>query len=446
MRKRELLFRSIIVMIVLCAALGVTSYILRKDEAYAKNQEFYEEDDTYDVLFFGSSHSVMGVLPMELWNDYGITSYNLSNGGQRLAVDYWLLKEALEHQTPSLVVIDTYTTNVDAKYDDSLISSIHESLDSMPLSKTKIEAVYDTFPEENRAEFLVPFSVYHNRWESISQESFQKTKSYQKGAYENGALATLLVTPMERMDTTIDTSVEVPETVNLEYLRKSIELCREKDIPVLLIMTPHNEETYFDECVNAANMVASEYNVPFINGLWLDVIDTQTDLRDAGHLNGSGARKWTDYLGAYITENYGIADKRADEAYAAWNSDYVNYTYYKLDCLENAIGLNSYMITLQDDAFNYGVYVPANAEAFSDEQFWLMMKNAGVDSNISDSAQAYYCVINHETGEVTEYFGTEAMVQFAMKTGMVNISEAGEQVQILVMDRQTEDALTSAAY
>lgn len=49
--------------------------------AYSKNRDFIEHSDSYDVLFFGNSHMANGVFPMELWNDYGIVSYNLAGFG-----------------------------------------------------------------------------------------------------------------------------------------------------------------------------------------------------------------------------------------------------------------------------------------------------------------------------------------------------------------------------
>lgn len=438
MRKRNLLFRLVVIIFMLCLVMSFTSYILRKDEVYVKNQEFYEEDEKYDILFFGSSHSNMGILPMELWNDYGITSYNLSNGGQRLALDYWMLKEALEHQTPSLVVIDTYTTVSDEKYADSLITSLHESLDSMPLSMTKIQTVYDMFPEGNRAEFLVPFCIYHNRWESVTEEYFQKPVSYQKGSYENGALAIPLVAPMEKIDNMADEETVVTETLNLAYLRKSIELCQEKEVPVLLMITPYYNIENYSLCMKAARMVAEEYGLPLVNGVEEDVVNTKTDLRDVEHLNSSGARKWTAFIGNYISQNYEIADKRTDTAYSDWNLEYEKYTAWKLGNFSSAENLYSYMINLQDDAFNYGIFVKAGSEHLNNEQFWEMMKNAGLQSSLSDGTKDYYCVINHKTGEVSEFFGKEAHNELA-KT-QVTVA-AGDDVKILVIDSQSGYAL-----
>lgn len=383
--------------------IAVSAYILRKDEHYIKNQEFYAEKDAeYDIFIAGSSHSVMGILPMELWNDYGITSYNLSNAGQRLAVDYWMLKEALENHEPSLIVVDTYTVYSDEKYEDMLINSLHESLDAMPLSKTKIEAVRDTFPEEKRDEFLFPFAIYHNRWDSISVNSFHKPVSYQKGSYENQATGVPHLTTTVAMDVeSVTITKKSPETVNKEYLRKIAELCREEGIPLLFVLTPYSDPLYLEEVLNGTYEVAEEYDVPVLNGLTEDVVDYATDLYDGGHLNSSGARKWTTYLGNYLVSNYEFTDKRDDAAYASWNDDYINY---KKDCAAKiGSGGNTYatMLALQDDAYNCAMIIKEYTPIYGDEKFWSLMANAGITEEPDDMAKNYVYVIDNTARTVT---------------------------------------------
>lgn len=56
------------------------------------------------------------------------------------------------------------------------------------------------------------------------------------------------------------------------------------------------------------------------------VADYATDCFDAHeHLNPSGARKVSDYLGRYTTEHYDVDDHRVDAAYTAWADDAAAY-------------------------------------------------------------------------------------------------------------------------
>ena len=52
------------------------SGLVERKSAYQKNGDFMEQSEDLDVLFLGTSHVINGVFPMELWKEYGITSYN----------------------------------------------------------------------------------------------------------------------------------------------------------------------------------------------------------------------------------------------------------------------------------------------------------------------------------------------------------------------------------
>ena len=51
------------------------SGLVERKSAYQKNGDFMEQSEDLDVLFLGTSHVINGVFPMELWKEYGITSY-----------------------------------------------------------------------------------------------------------------------------------------------------------------------------------------------------------------------------------------------------------------------------------------------------------------------------------------------------------------------------------
>ena len=78
---------------VLIAVLSVNSALLEQKYSKAVMGGFYElEEDSVDVIFAGSSHMLNGVLPMKLWENYGFTSYNIGQHGQRLNMTYYYIK------------------------------------------------------------------------------------------------------------------------------------------------------------------------------------------------------------------------------------------------------------------------------------------------------------------------------------------------------------------
>ena len=70
---RRILACLLTLVLLVCLLTVLTNLTERKDsdEKYAG---FFSEEENFDVLFFGTSHVINGVYPMELWNDYGIVS------------------------------------------------------------------------------------------------------------------------------------------------------------------------------------------------------------------------------------------------------------------------------------------------------------------------------------------------------------------------------------
>lgn len=443
MNKKGLITRSIVIILVTSLLLGLTAYILRRNEGFEKNREFYDSDEEYDVLFFGSSHVTMGVLPMELWNNYGITSYNLANQGQSIPADYWLLKAALERKQTSLVVMDVYTLYEEDKY--NVMEYVHSSFDPMPMSATKVDAIRDLLPKENQLEFLMPFSLYHNRWEMVNEDFFERTPSVQKGAYENNEQGEPFVEPVPEIDMSVKQYTPVEETTNMEYMRGAIELCKEQGIPILLVAAPFNDEEHLVQWTNGAIQLSQEYDVPFVNGATKGLLNTNSDLYDRGHMNSSGARKWTNYLGEYISSNYDIDDKRNDPAYQSWNEDYQAYRTYKVEELNSTDNLNALLMLLYDKEWSACIAVEKGCEKFGDEWFWDLMgnaeSNAGIVTVPADDTQNYFCVIDNKDGKLTELIGNGEAAEVPTSFGTIGYSLGADGSAVLSLNGNSESIM-----
>ena len=75
-------------------------------ETYKEKGTFVDKAGDCDVLLFGNSRIRDSVFPMELWNEFGITSYNLGLPGTTVQTYYWALVNALDYADPELVVVD----------------------------------------------------------------------------------------------------------------------------------------------------------------------------------------------------------------------------------------------------------------------------------------------------------------------------------------------------
>jgi hypothetical protein len=108
-----------------------------------------------------------------------------------------------------------------------------------------------------------------------------------------------------------------------EYIRKSIELCKQNDISIILSNAPWPCVTTADQQkYNYVNTIAEEYGIPFINGcLMTDELQmdyTQDSYGDGGHLNYYGVTKYTSWMEKFLSDNYELEDHRGDRNYSHW--------------------------------------------------------------------------------------------------------------------------------
>lgn len=145
--KAKLLFftKTIVLLLLIIICINIITYVLRDKQNAEYIYPFYEEEqDTIDVIFVGSSHMYRSVYPLEIWNEHGITSWNLGSSEQSIAASYYLVKESIDKQHPKVVVMEMYMSFVDSKYYS--YARIHQIADNMPMSLNKVQMVNDLIP------------------------------------------------------------------------------------------------------------------------------------------------------------------------------------------------------------------------------------------------------------------------------------------------------------
>mgnify|MGYP003289343243 CR=1 FL=1 len=341
-----------------------------------KFAEFYEEEENFDVLFLGASHVLNGIFPMELWNEYGIVSYNMAGHENKLAMNYWILKNALEYTEPKLVVLDTAMLAQDTKIGE--LEQLHYSVDHIPYSQTKVEMIQDLVEdEERRSDFLWKFSTYHNRWNELNEQDFRKVPTPEKGAESRIDVAV----PVEMHY--FEENYKTPEEdgVGVEYVRKIIEECQARGIEILTVYLPFPDNTGWQGESNRMAEIAAEYDIDFLDYYTLlEQVNLNTDFYDKdSHMNPSGARKITRYLGNYIMENYAIEDQRESEAYSHWHDDYDVYTEFKKENLRKEEELKNILMLLNDQGFSYGIYFKPWNQMASYPVLIELLQGMGID-------------------------------------------------------------------
>ena len=283
-------------------------------------KRFYElKDDSVDVLFLGSSHVFETYNTSVLWDEYGIASFVLGGSVQPMWNTYFYMKEALKTQTPDLIVLDAFCCIFD--FDSSEYAWQIKNCYGMKPSLNKINAMCVSSTYDN-INFFFPISNYSSRYSELTKEDFLGSEDIPR--YKNWmGFCSNYVNEVKETPCLKDTYAEKPMTAKTEkYYRKILQLANEKQIPILVVVTPFpdiNEE--YAAIYSSAERIAGEYNVAFLNPA-LDPasigLDYHIHAAEGLHLNSVGNQIYTSYFGEYIKTHYSIHDRRGNPDYQEW--------------------------------------------------------------------------------------------------------------------------------
>jgi hypothetical protein len=360
----SVLFTAALFVIGLCSIMFLTE----NKQSPIKYRDFYHKDEQYDVFLCGSSHMMNTVYPMELWKDFGITSYNIANSTETVATSYWVLKNALDYKKPKIVVLEIFLAG-DVKVMSGNEAFLHNFFDELPFSQNKIDALKDLLPEDQSiAEYLFPFSTYHSRWAELQEMDFQKDRNLNKGA---GAM----VGWFQGEEVVFTKKKEAPSKTGVEYLKKIKELCDANDIRLVLLCSPYLAKKAEQRKHNAYYEVAKELGVDFLNLIDKEVVDYETDMFDRGHCNSAGGKKVTDYLGNYLLSTFGADFFDDQTGKEAWNADYEEYAADLEKQLAAENNLYNCLIRLSHDRFACEITIKQGSDAAKDPIFKKMVQN-----------------------------------------------------------------------
>lgn len=400
---------------------GVAARITERKESRRKYSDFLELADQVDVLFLGSSHVLNGINPVQLYSEYGITSYNMGKPGGMVTESYWMLMNALDYCTPKCVVVDLWALDRDYQYLDIMngyesdeetrnsVSLLHNNMDIWPISRTKIAAIRDLISDDGiRKEFLWDFTLYHDRWSALGSDDFTALGGRMESGYLLGAeqRPELYLNPL--IGQAEDTAQTLPgKSVCVEYLEKILTVCNEKGIDVVLTFLPM--ATSYDQdrqAVNTAEQIADEWGVPFLNMLpheTQSLVDYYTDMSDDTHLNVNGMRKVTGYIGTVLKDACELPDHRADTGYAAWGEKVAQWQSDEIHRLSGQADLYAELGAIQNINASVVIFMRGDSKAIHDSMARRFVKQLTGTAVIDEALEANgpYLLIRDASGQVS---------------------------------------------
>lgn len=264
------------------------------------NGIFSEPKDSIDTVFIGDSEVYHSFIPLNIWRDYGITSYDVSSPSQKLVYSMEFLKKTFEKQSPKIVFLET-----NAIFRKSYLED---------------EITY-------KAEQIFPVFRYHDRWKNLQLKDFSASVEYTANENNKGYYFTKKSKPatdkaIKEYMKYSDVSAPILST-NKKYLNGIAKFCEKHGAKLVLISTPSTKNWNYQRH-NTMEAISKDLGVDYIdtNLLRDDIpIDWKKDTKDKGdHLNYNGAVKMTNYIGKYLDDTKLFKDKRNDPSYDNWNT------------------------------------------------------------------------------------------------------------------------------
>ncbi|MBR2529025.1 MAG: hypothetical protein IKE58_11220 [Blautia sp.] len=323
---------------------------------------------------------------MVLWQQYGITSFNFAESRCEIPFSYWLLKNALEYSSPSLVVMDIRRAD---RQEIIALDGYSTVFDEFPLSLVKIEAALDLLPTwDQRLELILPLFRFHGRWKELNRFDFYHEPSRERidmggSAYNNAHLSVAVPADFELLPVSEKHS---PEKASEEYLRRIIELCQEKNIDVLLVELPYPADAESQKYANGITDLAAEYGIDYLNMHQIPgIVDFTVDMNDAdSHLNDSGAYKLTCFIGQYLRNRYQIPSHRYDNQYKWWHQRYTWYLSHRNRRISQQNSLENFLMLSSHGSIGSLIYIPAQAAEKMDERMRRILMNLSEDTTAID--------------------------------------------------------------
>ena len=384
--------KILIILIVFSTVLVMLDKILllKSKDGIEQIQAYYNQPEgSVDALFVGGSHIFCHVNTGVLWDDYGISAFDLAAAEQPFWNSYYYIREALKTQTPSVIILDITTPGIrptDFQPENWLITNTYGIKYNMDrYDALKISALPQSF---NR--LLIPFNSTHGKYSELSEDDFMNYFSRDSFKGFDARETTIMFEAPDVSGITERCSLTEKEET---YLRLIIEYVQNNNIPLLFISSPYVIETEEEQAkYNTIFDIADEYNVPYVdfNLLYDEIgLDFSADLAEILHLNRSGNEKFSKYLGQYLKDNYELADHRGDAKYASWDADALYQRqdtcayYLKQAALEEANG--KYLDLLNNDNYVIFCSVPPAYEGMSDPQLIQYLSAIGLsEEKISD--------------------------------------------------------------
>lgn len=253
-----------------------------------------QEENTSDVMFFGSSIVYCDAYPAFFTKECGLSAYVLAGPEQNMAMTYYYIKEALNSQSPSIIFVEMTEMFFPKKNSFQKVN-----IGYMPWSMNRLHATFDTAEKEEWLGLLFPIYNYHDRWSEITLDELkQNLNGYTTEKCRGFTYLTDSAPQYEFKEKEVD---EGEYGNNLEWFKKIAQLARANNITLVPYIAPYFERLS-DEYTERIRQDAASEGLELLdcNDYFEEFgFDPKRDFYDSLHTNCYGAEKFSRWMGRY---------------------------------------------------------------------------------------------------------------------------------------------------
>ena len=301
----------IVTLVLTISLVQFTGHILDPDES----EEGFDaieafdllEDNSLDVIVYGSSHAWKGCDTRVMCDKYGLKAYNYGCNWQAINTILLFLKDSLRTQSPKVICVETgliYHVEQDVDLDGEIYYT-----KKMPNFDGKREYLKQCFGDDvgRYISYYVPLAMFHENWSKVNFENFwfPGPKRYVESRGYNICTG---VNPFEIPDYTTMPQKDIPKD-SKSVLEEIVKVCKENNINLILYTCPYAGDYPYSD---ALDEFAKENGCTYLNLFkYVDDmgLDAQIDMQDNMHLNETGSGKVAAFLAEYIIDNYQVENK-----------------------------------------------------------------------------------------------------------------------------------------
>ena len=393
-------------------------YILTYKDSTDQPYSYYNDKSQLDIVFIGTSQLFNSIIPVQLWNDFGITSYNRAKDAQFYKVSYYLIKEAIEEKKPKIIVMDVlYLLHLQDLANGS------KQINRLKFSLNRYQGFKDIYPNENIVN-LFSYNYYHSRWKLLQYYDFNTTLENVFFGY--AVLPRIFnINSKPELSNKNNTPEKILKNDTILYAKKIVELCKKNNTEIIFVRIPQVQDKLlesrnqlFEDFCKKNNYVYIDFN----KNLNMVGIDFNTDFYDAYHLNRYGAIKITSYIGKYLVDNYNLIDKRNNRKYEKWNLK--SNEYKRFINKEELYRIKSFTHWKKQAFYdNYTVMISINGDVLSKLPDTLKndLKSFGLNKYNTDKANMRYAAIIDDNKVFFEEISNKPVTYKGRMKNIVNL-------------------------